>query len=204
MFLLVGLGNPGAEYARQRHNIGFMAVERIAEAHGFGAWRRRFEGEAAEGRLGNPKVLLLKPLTYMNNSGRSVAEAARFFKLEPQDVIVLYDEIDLVPGKVRTKTGGGHAGHNGIRSIHDHLGPDYRRIRIGVGHPGNKERVIGHVLGNFGPSDKVWLDELLDAIADAAPFLVEGADDKFQTRVAFLTQPPEPKKAKKKDDPDGN
>ncbi|MBC6440879.1 MAG: aminoacyl-tRNA hydrolase [Rhodospirillales bacterium] len=189
MFLLVGLGNPGPDHVRQRHNIGFMAVERIAKVHGFGAWRRRFQGEAAEGRLGNNKCLLLKPLTFMNNSGWSVAEAARFFKLEPHDIVVLYDEIDLAPGKVRTKAGGGHAGHNGIRSIHAHFGANYRRVRIGVGHPGQKDKVIGHVLGNFGISDKGWVAELLDAIADAAPMLAEGADNNFQTRVALLTKP---------------
>ena len=191
MFLLAGLGNPGPEYARQRHNIGFMAVGRIAEAYGFGAWRRRFHGEAAEGRLGGRRSLLLKPLTWMNESGRSVGEAARFFKLDPSDVVVLYDEIDLTPGKVRTKSGGGHAGHNGIRSIHAHLGPDYRRVRIGVGHPGDKERVTGHVLSNFGAADKTWVGPLLDAIADAAPLLAEGADDRFQSRVAYLMRPPE-------------
>ena len=196
MFLLAGLGNPGAEHARQRHNIGFMAVERIAEVYNFGAWRRRFQGEAAEGVLGGRKTLLLKPLTYMNRSGQSLGEAARFYKLTGDDVTVLYDEIDLVPGKVRTKFGGGHAGHNGIRSTHDHLGPDYHRVRIGVGHPGSKERVISHVLGNFGPSDQGWLSDLLDAIADAAPFLAEGADDKFQTRIAFLLRPPEDKTRK--------
>jgi len=189
MFLLAGLGNPGSEHARQRHNVGFMALERIADKHAFGAWRRRFQGEAAEGTLGGRKTLLLKPLTYMNRSGQSVAEAVRFFKLDGPDIVVLYDEIDLAPGKVRTKSGGGHAGHNGIRSIHSHIGPDYRRVRIGVGHPGDKERVTGHVLGNFGPSDKAWLDDLLDAIADAAPYLAEDADDKFQSRIAFLMEP---------------
>jgi PTH1 family peptidyl-tRNA hydrolase len=189
MFLLAGLGNPGPDYARQRHNVGFMAIERIAEAHSFGAWRRRFQGVAAEGILGGKKTLLLKPLTYMNISGQSVAEAVRFFKLDPSELVVLYDEIDLAPGKVRTKAGGGHSGHNGIRSIHSHIGPDYRRVRIGVGHPGQKEHVLGHVLGNFANDEQAWLDTLLDAISDAAPYLAEGADDKFQTRVALLTRP---------------
>jgi PTH1 family peptidyl-tRNA hydrolase len=202
MFLLAGLGNPGSEYARQRHNVGFMAVERIAETYGFGAWRRRFQGIAAEGTLGGRKTLLLKPLTFMNRSGQSLAEAVRFFKLEPADIVVLYDEIDLAPGKVRTKQGGGHSGHNGIRSIHAHIGPDYRRVRIGVGHPGQKERVIGHVLGNFGNDEQAGLDALLDAIADAAPFLAEGADDKFQTRVAFLTRPADEPKSKEAEDGD--
>lgn len=189
MFLLAGLGNPGPDYARQRHNVGFMAIERIAEAHSFGVWRKRFQGVAAEGILGGKKTLLLKPLTYMNLSGQSVAEAVRFFKLDPSELVVLYDEIDLAPGKVRTKAGGGHSGHNGIRSIHSHIGPDYRRVRIGVGHPGQKEHVIGHVLGNFANDEQVWLDTLLDAISDSAPYLAEGADDKFQTRVALLTRP---------------
>lgn len=189
MFLLAGLGNPGPDYARQRHNVGFMAIERIAEDHGFGAWRRRFQGIAAEGILGGRKTLLLKPLTYMNLSGQSVAEAVRFFKLDASELVVLYDEIDLAPGKVRTKAGGGHSGHNGIRSIHSHIGPDYRRVRIGVGHPGQKEGVIGHVLGNFAKDEQAWLDTLLSAISDAAPYLAEGADDKFQTRVALLTRP---------------
>ena len=138
---------------------------------------------------GGKKTLLLKPLTYMNISGQSVAEAVRFFKLDPSELVVLYDEIDLAPGKVRTKAGGGHSGHNGIRSIHSHIGPDYRRVRIGVGHPGQKEHVLGHVLGNFANDEQAWLDTLLDAISDAAPYLAEGADDKFQTRVALLTRP---------------
>jgi PTH1 family peptidyl-tRNA hydrolase len=189
MFLLAGLGNPGPDYARQRHNVGFMAIERIAEAHSFGVWRRRFQGVAAEGILGGKKTLLLKPLTYMNLSGQSVAEAVRFFKLDPSELVVLCDEIDLAPGKVRTKAGGGHSGHNGIRSIHSHVGPNYRRVRIGVGHPRQKERVIGHVLGNFTSEEQAQLDTLLDAISDAAPYLTEGADDKFQTRVALLTRP---------------
>ncbi len=202
MFLLAGLGNPGPEYARHRHNVGFMAVERIAEAHGFGAWRRRFQGVAVEGVLGGRKTLLLKPLTFINHSGQSVGEAVRFFKLDPADVVVLYDEIDLASGKVRTKQGGGHSGHNGIRSIHAHIGQDYRRVRIGVGHPGQKERVIGHVLGNFTGDEQAGLDKLLDAIADAAPFLAESADDKFQTRVAFLTRPIEKPKSKEPEDGD--
>jgi PTH1 family peptidyl-tRNA hydrolase len=194
MLLLVGLGNPGPEHARDRHNIGFMAADRIADDWGFGPWRRRFQGDVAEGRLDDHKVLLLKPLTFMNESGRSVGEAVRFFKLRPEDLVVLYDEIDLAPGKVRCKQGGGHSGHNGIRSIHAHVGPDYRRVRIGVGHPGDKERVIGHVLSAFSARDKDWLDRLLDAISDAAPQLAEHRDEKFQSQVAHQMQPPKPKK----------
>ena len=141
--------------------------------------------------MGGRTSLLLKPLTYMNESGRAVGAAARFFKLDPSDIVALHDEIDLAPGKVRTKAGGGHAGHNGVRSLHAHLGPGYRRIRIGVGHPGGKERVTGHVLGAFGAADKDWIGPLLDAIADAAPLLAGGDDDRFQSRVAYLTRPPD-------------
>ena len=194
MLLLVGLGNPGPDHARQRHNIGFMAADRIADDWGFNPWRRRFQGDTAEGRLDGHKVLVLKPLTFMNESGRSVGEAARFFKLDPDDVVVLYDEIDLAPAKVRCKQGGGHAGHNGIRSVHAHIGPDYRRVRIGVGHPGDKDRVIGHVLSSFSSGDKAWLDPLLDAISDSAPLLAEHQDEKFQSQVAHLMKPPKPKK----------
>jgi len=190
MLLLVGLGNPGPGYARHRHNVGFMAAERIADRHRFGPWCRRFQGDTAEGRLDDDKCLLLKPLTYMNESGRTVGEALRFFKLAPEDVVVAYDEIDLAPGKVRVKRGGGAAGHNGIRSMISHIGADFVRVRIGVGHPGHKDRVISHVLHDFSTADRDWLEPVLDAIADAAPLLAEGADDRFQTRVAFLTQPP--------------
>lgn len=189
MLLLAGLGNPGSRHARQRHNVGFMAVDRIAAAHGFGAWRKRFHGEAAEGRLGGLKTLLFKPLVYMNNSGRALGEVVRFFQLQGSGIVVLYDEIDLALGKVRVKQGGGHAGHNGIRSIHAHIGADYRRVRIGVNHPGHKDLVIGHVLKDFPASERQRVDVVLDAIADAAPFLAEGADDRFQSRVAFLVEP---------------
>ncbi|MDA1072826.1 MAG: aminoacyl-tRNA hydrolase [Proteobacteria bacterium] len=199
MLLLVGLGNPGPEYARHRHNVGFMALERLAQVHRFAPWRRRFQGEVAEGRLDDDKCLLLKPLTYMNESGRAVGEAMRFFKLAPEDIVVFYDEIDLAPGKVRVKRGGGAAGHNGIRSMIAHVGGDFVRVRIGVGHPGHKDRVIGHVLHDFSGADRDWLDPVLDAMADAAPLLAEGADDKFQTRVAFLTQPPAPTKTASKE-----
>jgi len=205
MLLLVGLGNPGPEHARHRHNVGFMAVERIASRHGFQPFRRRFRGEAADGRLADDRTLILKPLTYMNESGRAVGEAMRFYKLAPEDVVVFYDEIDLAPGKVRVKRGGGTAGHNGIRSIAAHIGPDFRRVRIGVGHPGHKDRVIGYVLSNFAVAERAGLEDLLDAIADAAPMLAEGGDDRFQTRVAYLTRAPEDEtKSKKKDAPDGD
>ena len=189
MLLLAGLGNPGPGHARQRHNVGFMAVDRIAAAHGFGAWRRRFQGEAADGNLAGLKTLLFKPLVYMNNSGRALGEAARFYRLTGSEIVVLYDEIDLALGKVRVKSGGSHAGHNGIRSIHAHLGENYRRVRIGVGHPGHRDLVIGYVLKNFPAQEKGRVDEVLDAISDAAPYLAEGADDKFQSRAALLVQP---------------
>ena len=191
MLLLVGLGNPGDEHRRQRHNVGFMAVDAIAERHGFSPFRRRFQGEAAEGMLAGEKTLILKPQTYMNLSGQSVGEAARFFKLQPDDVMVAHDELDLAAGKLRMKLGGGHAGHNGLRSIDAALGPDYRRMRIGIGHPG-KERVLGWVLQNFSGEDIKWLEPLLDAIAEAAPHLARGDDNRFATQVAQKLQPPKP------------
>jgi PTH1 family peptidyl-tRNA hydrolase len=184
MKLFVGLGNPGAEYSFNRHNVGFMAADAIAATHGFPAWRKRFQGLAAEGRLGREQVLLLKPQTFMNESGRSVGEAVRFYKLDLADVIVFHDELDLVPGKVRVKAGGGVAGHNGLRSITAHIGNDYVRVRIGIGHPGSKEVVVHHVLNNFAKSDREWLEPLLGAIGKAAPDLAEGANDKFQSFVA--------------------
>ncbi|MEG6510186.1 aminoacyl-tRNA hydrolase [Methyloligella sp. 2.7D] len=184
MKLLVGLGNPGAKYAFNRHNIGFMAVDFIAASYEFGPWRKRFQGLCAEGRLGNEKCLLLKPQTFMNESGRSVGEAVRFFKLDLDDVIVFHDELDLAQDKVRVKTGGGVAGHNGLKSITAHIGNDYVRVRIGIGHPGSKERVHGHVMGDFPKADQTWLEDSLTAISDAAPYLAEGAYDKFQTAVA--------------------
>ena len=188
MKLFVGLGNPGAQSAFNRHNVGFMAVDVIAAVHGFGAWRKRFSGLTAEGRLGGEPVLLLKPQTYMNESGRSEGEAARFYKLDESDIAVFHDELDLVPGKIRVKIGGGVAGHNGLKSLSAHLGNDYMRIRIGVGHPGIRDRVVDHVLQDFAKSDLSWLEPLLDAIADAAPHLATGAKDKFQTQVAHETR----------------
>lgn len=192
MIVLVGLGNPGEKHARHRHNVGFMAVDAIAEAHGFGPARRKFQGEIREGFLSGPsgreKAITLKPQTFMNESGRSVRAAADFYKAAPEDVVVFYDEIDLAPGKLRVKTGGGAAGHNGVRSINAHLGNDFRRVRIGVGHPGDKEKVTGHVLGNFSKADQDWLVPLLDAIAEAAPFLAAD-DQRFATDVAQRTAP---------------
>jgi len=184
MKLFVGLGNPGAEYAFNRHNVGFMAVDAIAATHAFPAWRKRFQGVVAEGRLGREQVLLLKPQTYMNDAGRSVGETVRFYKLDLADVIVFHDELDIVSAKVRVKAGGGVAGHNGLRSITAHIGNDYVRVRIGIGHPGSKELVKNWVLQNFVKSDRNWLEPLLGAIAKAAPDLAAGASDRFQSFVA--------------------
>jgi peptidyl-tRNA hydrolase, PTH1 family len=188
MKLLVGLGNPGQEYAFNRHNVGFMAVDAIAAAHDFPAWRKRFSGLAAEGRLGREPVLLFKPQTFMNESGRAVGEAARFYKLELGDVVVFHDELDLAPGKVRVKSGGGVAGHNGLKSLSAHIGNDYVRVRIGIGHPGRKDRVSGYVLHDFAKADHAWLEPLLGAIAANAAYLAEGANDKFQSRIAHAAQ----------------
>ena len=185
MLIFAGLGNPGAKYARHRHNIGFMAVEAIADEAGFGPWRSRFQSDCAEGRLGTEKVLLLKPQTYMNESGRAVGEAARFYKLGEADVILFHDELDLAPGRVRVKTGGGHAGHNGLRSIHQHLGPGYRRVRLGIGHPGDKNKVSGYVLHDFSKAEEAWLDPLMRAIGQAADKLAAGDDAGFMNRVAL-------------------
>lgn len=189
MKLIVGLGNPGAKYEKNRHNIGFMAVERIASDHGFGPWRARFQGEAAEGRLGDMRVTLLKPATFMNLSGQSVGEAMRYLKITPDDVIVLHDELDLPPGKARLKTGGGHAGHNGLRSIHQHIGESYRRLRLGIGHPGHKDRVAGYVLSDFAKAEEDGLDDLLRGISDGAAALAAGDDARFMNSVAARVAP---------------
>src|SRR5690606_9040657 len=175
MILFAGLGNPGAKYAGNRHNIGFMAVDAIIRRHGFAAARRRFQGEICEGVLDAERVLVLKPQTFMNESGRSVGEAAAFYKLEPAQVVVFHDELDLDPGKVRVKTGGGLAGHNGLRSIAAHMGPDFRRVRLGIGHPG-RDRVLAHTLKDFSTAERQWLDPLLDAVARYAPLLATGHD----------------------------
>jgi len=188
MQLFVGLGNPGSGYAGNRHNIGFMAVEAIARRHTFAPWRRRFQGVAAEGPLGSGRTLLLLPGTYMNESGRAVAEAAHFYKLGVEDIVVFHDEIDLAPAKVRVKTGGGVAGHNGLRSITAHVGNDYRRVRIGVGHPGVKERVHGHVLSDFAKSERGWVEALCAIIADNAELLAKGQDASFQNKVHLAMQ----------------
>jgi PTH1 family peptidyl-tRNA hydrolase len=196
MKLFVGLGNPGDQYARNRHNVGFMALEAIASRHRASNWQRKWQGRLAEATLGTERVLLLMPQTFMNESGRSVAEAARFHKIPPDDIVVFHDELDLAPGKIRVKLGGGVAGHNGLRSIRDCLGTaDYRRVRIGIGHPGHKEKVLGHVLGDFAKSEGPWVQALLDALADAAPLLAAGDDAGYMNRVALLIAPPKPAKA---------
>ena len=189
MRLWVGLGNPEPGMARQRHNVGFMAVDIIARRHGFGPWRQRFKGLVAEGTVGGERVLALKPLTYMNGSGESVQPAAAFFKLPPEAITAFHDELDLVMGKVRVKRGGGAAGHNGLRSMDRQLGsPEYWRVRLGIGHPGSKERVHGHVLGDFAKADGPLLAGLLDAVAEAAPMLAADRPKDFMTRVALLTE----------------
>lgn len=188
MKLFVGLGNPGGEYARHRHNVGFMALDRIADAHKLGSWRKRFQGEAAEGTIGGQRVVLLKPTTYMNESGRSVGEAARFLKIPPENIYVFHDEIDLAPAKLKVKLGGGNAGHNGLRSISAHIGNEYNRVRIGVGHPGSKDAVAHYVLRDFAKAEYSWLDPMLDAMADAAPYLAKGDSARFLSQVALKTR----------------
>ncbi len=190
MKLFVGLGNPGGKYAQNRHNIGFMALDRIAQDHGFAPWRRKFQGQISEGRLGGEKIALLKPETFMNLSGQSVGEAMRFYKLDPSDVTVFHDELDLAPGKCRVKTGGGHAGHNGLRSIHQHITPEYNRVRLGIGHPGRKELVARYVLHDFAKADQDWLDDLLRGISDGADDLARGDTGRFMNAVALRTAPP--------------
>jgi PTH1 family peptidyl-tRNA hydrolase len=188
MLLFVGLGNPGAKYAHNRHNVGFMIVEEIARRHGFAPWRRRFQGETAEGTLERERVVLLKPMTYMNDSGQAVQEASNFFKLAEGAITVFHDEIELPPAKLRVKVGGGIAGHNGLRSISAHVGNDYRRVRIGVGHPGIKELVHGHVLNDFAKDERPWVDALREAIADSAGLLATGRDSTFQNKVHLALQ----------------
>ena len=192
--LIAGLGNPGTEYARNRHNAGFMAVDVIHESYKFSPWRARFQGQISEGALAGRKTYLLKPMTYMNDSGLSIGPAMRFFKLPLDALVVMHDEIDLAAAKLKMKKGGGDAGNNGARSITATLGPDYRRVRIGIGHPGEKHRVHGHVLGNFSKLDEEWLVPMLSAIAEAAPLLARDDDAGFMNRIALLTQPPKKKK----------
>lgn len=199
MLLIAGLGNPGPKYENNRHNIGFIAVDAIAHAHGFGPWRKKFQAEIAEGTIAGVKCLALKPQTFMNESGRAVGEAAAFYKIKPADIVVFYDELDLAPGRVRMKTGGGAAGHNGIRSmIASAIGDGFRRARLGIGHPGHKDLVHGYVLSDFHKADQAWVTALTNACADAAPLLAAGEDEKFQAEVLRLAPaakgPPRPPK----------
>jgi PTH1 family peptidyl-tRNA hydrolase len=196
MHLLVGLGNPGDQYRNNRHNIGFMAADAIARRHNFPPFRQKFSGLLSEGTIDGERVLLLKPQTFMNRSGDSVAAAANFYKIEPGDVTVLYDELDLGPGKVRVKIGGGNGGHNGLRSIDPQLGLAYRRVRLGIGHPG-KEYVTHHVLSDFAKADAVWVEPLLDAIAANAGMLIKGDDSGFMNKIALATKPDAEPKAEK-------
>ena len=205
MQILAGQGNPGAKYAGNRHNLGFMVLDRIAADHGFGPWKSRFQSDAAEGTIqtanGPVKLLLLKPQTFYNESGRAAGEAARFYKLPPEAVTVFHDEIDLAPGRVRVKRGGGHSGNNGIRSMLAHLGPDVRRIRLGVGHPGDKSKVMPYVLADFAKAEKERVEALMDACSRALPYLIEGNDERYQTEVLRLA--PAPKSDPRKDAREG-
>ena len=196
MKLFVGLGNPGAEYAGHRHNVGFMALDRIAADHAFAPWKRAFHGRIAEGRLGDEKVALLKPETFMNNSGQSVRAAADFYKLLPEAITVFHDELDLAPGRLRHKIAGGHAGHHGLRSLHAHIGDAYARVRIGIGHPGHKDRVAGYVLHDFAKADQDWLEHILRGISEGAPALAAGNAANFMNTVALRSAPPRPAKTK--------
>ena len=196
--LFVGLGNPGPRYAYTRHNIGWLALDDIVERYGFSPWRKRFQGESCEGSIGGERIVALKPQTFMNESGRSVGEALRFLKLELDDLIVLHDEIDLAPGKIKVKQGGGAGGHNGIRSIDHLVGNNYWRVRLGVGHPGAKHLVEYYVLSNFDELDEPWLDPLLEAVAKEAPLMVKGDMAAFMSRVTLALQPPKAAKEDKK------
>jgi peptidyl-tRNA hydrolase, PTH1 family len=199
MRIIVGLGNPGPRHERNRHNIGFMAADAIVRRHGFPAWRSKFQSEMVEGTIGGERVLVVKPQTYMNLSGEAVAAAARFYKVPPADVIVLHDELDLAPGKLRVKRGGGAAGHNGLRSIDAHIGQDYWRIRLGIGHPGAKELVHGYVLQNFPPDEtRAWVEPLVDAVGEAMPLMVGGDEQLFMTKVAAILNPPDPNRQSKR------
>ena len=193
MRLFVGLGNPGSDYAKNRHNIGFMAVDEIVHRYSFAPFRSKFQGQLCEGKIAGQKVLILKPTTYMNESGKAVQAAMAFYKLPIQDIIVFQDEMDLVAGKIRMKTGGGHAGHNGVRSIQSHIGSGFQRVRLGVGHPGDKEKVVGHVLKDFSKADQQWLDKMIEAIGENADLLIKGEDSGFMSKVSLALNPPRPK-----------
>ncbi len=197
MFLLVGLGNPGAGYSENRHNIGFMAADEIVRRHSFMSFRKKFQGEISEGTIGGEKTLVLKPQTFMNESGRSVGEVVRFYKIASENIIVFYDELDLPLGKLKVKTGGGSGGHNGIRSIDAHIDKNYRRVRLGIGHPGHKDKVHSHVLSDFAKSERPAIDALVDEVAREVGHLIEGKDANFMNKVALALQPPKPEKPEK-------
>lgn len=203
MFLLLGLGNPGPEHAGDRHNIGFMAVDEIVRRHDFSSWRKRFQGETAEGRIEGERVLALKPATYMNLSGQSAGEASRFLKIPLEKIVVLHDELDLAAGRLKVKTGGGAGGHNGLKSLDAHLGNGYKRVRLGVGHPGSKDAVTGYVLSGFSKADKDWLDPFIEAVAKHIGLILSGRDTDFMNKVAVAVKPPAPPAAKQKDEKDG-
>lgn len=195
MWLLVGLGNPGPEYASNRHNIGFMAIDELADLYCFPPFKKKYQGEYAEGTIAGERAILLKPMTYMNESGRSVGELARFYKIPTSHIIAFHDELDVMPSKVKTKIGGGAGGHNGLRSMDTHLdNPNYKRVRLGIGHPGDKDRVHGYVLGNFSKEDAKWLPDLLKVVAKETPLLLKGDDARFLSNIALALQPPKPKK----------
>ncbi|MDC3322812.1 aminoacyl-tRNA hydrolase [Amylibacter sp.] len=196
MKLFVGLGNPGKKYTNNRHNIGFMALNQIANDHSFSPWKNKFQGQITDGKLGDEKVILLKPETFMNLSGQSVSETIKFYKIKIEDIIVFHDELDLAPAKLRVKISGGHAGHNGLRSIHQHIGADYHRVRMGIGHPGHKDRVANYVLSDFAKNDQNWLENLLFGISDGAIYLVNNDAGKFMNAVAMRTVPQREKPTK--------
>ena len=196
MKLFVGLGNPGKKYTNNRHNIGFMALNQIANDHSFSQWKNKFQGQITDGKLGDEKVILLKPETFMNLSGQSVSETIKFYKIKIEDIIVFHDELDLAPAKLRVKISGGHAGHNGLRSIHQHIGADYHRVRMGIGHPGHKDRVANYVLSDFAKSDQNWLQDLLFGISDGAIYLANNDAGKFMNAVAMRTVPQREKPTK--------
>jgi len=204
MLLVVGLGNPGSDCAQNRHNVGFMAVDEIVHRHRFSRFRTKFHGKLAEGEVAGRKVMVFKPMTFMNRSGDAVLGAVRFFKIAPENVIVFHDELDLAGSKIRVKRGGGHAGHNGLRSIHSRIGPKYGRVRIGIGHPGDKERVVGHVLKDFSKTEGARVGKLMEAIAEAFPLLADGDDSGFMTKVSLIINPPVHKKREETDgEPNG-
>ena len=201
MKLFVGLGNPGKKYTNNRHNIGFMALNQIASDHSFSPWKNKFQGQITDGKLGDEKVILLKPETFMNLSGQSVSETIKFYKIKIEDIIVFHDELDLAPAKLRVKISGGHAGHNGLRSIHQHIGADYHRVRMGIGHPGHKDKVANYVLSDFAKSDQNWLQDLLFGISDGAIYLVNNDAGKFMNAVAMRTVPQREKPKKPNKEP---